>query len=244
MAIVDIQRLTKIYPDRKKPVTALQDVTFKINESEIVGLLGVNGAGKTTCLRIIATMLQPTSGEVTVAGFSVATHPNDVRKQIGFMTSTTGLYPRLTGREILSYFGRLHELSDSDLKRRIDEVVNEFQLSEFIDRKCDKLSTGQKQRINVARTSLHRPKLLVMDEPTAGLDVLGARTIVDFVRTSKSLGQSVLFSTHRMEEAEALCDRIVVIHRGRVVSDGTINELRQRTGKNELQHLFLSIIGE
>ena len=244
MSIVEIHRLGKIYPDKKGPVTALQEVSFKAEAGEVVGLLGVNGAGKTTTLRIIATMLLPTSGEVSVAGCSVTAQPEQVRKQIGFMTSTTGLYPRLTGREILRYFGKLNGFDNSNLENRIEEVKREFGLDDFIDRKCDKLSTGQKQRVNVARTCLHRPRLLVLDEPTAGLDVLGARTIVDFVRKSRNEGQSVLFSTHRMEEAEALCDRIVVIHRGRVVADGTIHDLREKTGKSGLQDLFLSIIGE
>jgi len=244
VTIVEINRLSKVYPDKKGPVNALQDVSFKTDAGEVVGLLGVNGAGKTTTLRIIATMLQPTSGTVSVAGFSVTEKPEEVRKRIGFMTSTTGLYPRLTGREILRYFGKLSGFDTSGLEQRINEVIREFSLAEYIDRKCDKLSTGQKQRINVARTSLHHPQLLVLDEPTAGLDVLGARTIVDFVRKARSDGQSVLFSTHRMEEAEALCDRIVVIHKGRVVADGTIHDLRAKTGKAGLQDLFLSIIGE
>ncbi|MDK9701112.1 MAG: ABC transporter ATP-binding protein [bacterium] len=244
MAVVQINQLSKVYPDKKGEVVAVQNITFSVAEGEIVGLLGVNGAGKTTTLRVIATMLKPTSGTVTVAGFDVVNQPEQVRAQLGFMTSSTGLYPRLTGREVLKYFAKLHGMETPAIEQRLPELIHEFALSEFIDRKCDKLSTGQKQRVNIARTAMHRPRLLVLDEPTAGLDVLGARSIVDYVRNTKSSGRSVLFSTHRMEEAEALCDRIVVIHKGRLVADGTISDLRAHTGTSELQGLFLKLIGE
>lgn len=244
MAILEVSELSKTYEDRKKKVEALKCISFQIHRGEIVGLLGVNGAGKTTALRVIVTMLKPTHGTVRVNGFDVVESPEKVRKEIGFLTSSTGLYARLTGRETLAYFGKLHGISEEDISVRIEEVIPMFDLNEFIDRKCDKLSTGQKQRINLARTSLHRPNLLILDEPTAGLDVLGAKSIVRFVRDVKSMGQSVLFSTHRMEEAEALCDRIVIIHQGKLVADSTIRDLRIQTGIDELQDLFLQIIGE
>lgn len=244
MQLLEVNQLTKIYEDKKRRVEALQNVSFHIGMGEVVGLLGVNGAGKTTALRIIVTLLKPTSGTVRVQGFDVIQNPDEVRKQIGFLTASTGLYARLTGREILQYFGKLHAIPENELKLRIDEAIELFGLSEFIDRKCDKLSTGQKQRINLARTSLHRPTLLILDEPTVGLDVLGAKSIVRFIKDVKSKGQSVLFSTHRMEEAEALCDRVIVLHQGKIYADSTLKSLRAETGIDELQELFLHLIGE
>ncbi|MCX7834776.1 MAG: ATP-binding cassette domain-containing protein [bacterium] len=242
--MLEVIHLSKIYQDRKKTVEAVRDISFQIGKGEIVGLLGVNGAGKTTTLRIIVTLLKPTTGSVFVNGYEVTKEPENVRKQIGFLTASTGLYARLTGRETLMYFGKLHSIPQHELNKRIDEAIQLFHLSEFIDRKCDKLSTGQKQRINLARTTIHQPDLLILDEPTAGLDVLGAKAIVQFIRNVKSRGQSVLFSTHRMEEAESLCDRVIIIHQGKILADSTIKQLRAESGIDELQDLFLHIIDE
>ena len=245
IVMVTASGLSKVFADRKRgTVVALEEVSFESRPGEVYGILGVNGAGKTTLLRVLGTILTPSAGDATVAGFSIRTQPQEVRQHIGYLTGSTALYGRLTAREVLTYFGLLYGLSGNALRQRMDELVETLQMTEFIDGRCDRLSTGQKQRVSIARSIIHNPPVMFMDEPTAGLDVVTSRTIMQFIMASRQRGHTILFSTHIMSEAERLCDRIAVIHKGRIVATGTLEELRARTGERALELIFLSLIGE
>jgi sodium transport system ATP-binding protein len=223
-------------------VKAVDGVTFDCSPGEIFGLLGANGAGKTTLLRMLSTVISPTAGHASVAGFDIEKQPAEVRKSIGFLSTTTALYQRLTAREVIRYFGQLHGIEKSRLKVRTDEVIELLGISEYANRLCDKLSTGQKQRVGLARTILHDPPVLFFDEPTAGLDVLASQTVMEFIEGRREAGKTVVFSTHIMSEAERLCDRIAVIHNGQLAAIGTLDELRTMTGQDRLEAVFLDLV--
>lgn len=243
--MVTADGLSKIFTDRKRgAVLALDEVSFEARPGEVFGILGVNGAGKTTLLRVLGTILSPSAGDATVAGYNIRNQPQEVRQHIGYLTGSTALYGRLSAREMLYYFGALYGMSGDSLRRRVNELVETLQMQDFIDGRCDRLSTGQKQRVSIARSIIHSPPVMFMDEPTAGLDVATSRTIMQFIGDSRQRGHTVLFSTHIMSEAERLCDRIAVIHRGRIVTVGTLEELRSRTGERALELVFLHLIGE
>jgi sodium transport system ATP-binding protein len=223
---------------------AVADLSFQVAPGEIYGLLGPNGAGKTTTLRILAGILLPTRGRVRVVGLDIAQEPLAVRQRLGFLTNTTGLYPRLTGHELLRYFGRLHGLDRDATAARIAALAAALHLDPFFDRRCESLSTGERQRLSIARAVLHDPAVLVLDEPTAGLDVLASRFLRDFVRAERDRGKAVVFSTHYLAEAELLCDRIGLIHRGRLLAEGTPPALRATAGDApSLEEAFLRLVG-
>ena len=242
--MIEAKHLSKSFKDPKQgQVEAVKDISFECKPGEIFGLLGPNGAGKTTLLRMLSTILQPTSGTATVAGFDVIKHPEEVRRNIGFLSNSTALYERMTAREMVDYFGKLYGLSSAEIKERSEEIYADLEMEDFLDRRCDKLSTGQKQRVSIARTILHRPPVLFFDEPTNGLDVLTARAIKQFIRRSRDEGRTVVFSTHIMSEVEALCDRIAIIYDGKVAAIGTLAELRERAGAEFFETVFLRLIG-
>jgi len=237
--------LRKTFHDPQRgTVEAVRGVDLDCKKGEIYGLLGPNGAGKTTTLRILATILAPTSGIAVVAGADVATNPLEVRRRIGFLSGNTGLYPRLTTRETLEYFGRLHGIDDSELAERVDSLLDTFDMREFENGRCEGLSTGQKQRVSIARAVLHDPPVLILDEPTTGLDILASSAMIDFIDSRRSAGTCVLFSTHILSEAERLCDRIGVIHDGHMLAVGTLDELKERTGKEYLDDVFKALVHE
>lgn len=241
--MIRVDSLSKHFRDSKRGVVrAVDGVSFEAHPGEVFGLLGVNGAGKTTLLRLLSTVLSPTSGTAVVAGADIVREPERVRRNIGFMSTTTALYTRLTAREMIAYMGALYGLSGQELNRRVAEVIDLLDIHEFADRLCDKLSTGQRQRVSLARTILHDPPVLFFDEPTAGLDVIAGQTIMGFIERQRDAGKTVLFSTHVMSEAERLCDRICVVHAGRVAVIGTMEELRERTGKRALEEVFLALV--
>lgn len=243
--MIEVNDLCKTFQDKKRgEVHAVDRVSFQCHPGEIFGLLGPNGAGKTTTLRMLATILQPTSGSARIQGFDIARQGEDVRRNIGFLSGSTALYERMTAREMVTYFGELYGLSRPEIKSRIEEIFTELDILPFADSRCDKLSTGQKQRVSIARTILHRPPVLFFDEPTNGLDIISARTITRFIRRCRDAGQTVVFSTHIMSEVEALCDRIAIVYAGKIAAIGTLEELRQQTGKQAFEHVFLSLIGE
>lgn len=244
-AVIRVENLSKHFPDPKRGmVRAVDAVSFECLPGQVFGLLGVNGAGKTTLLRLLSTVLTPTSGTATVAGFDIRHDPEDVRRSIGFLSTTTALYARLTAREMIRYIGSLYGISGDDLERRTEETIQLLEITPFADRLCDKLSTGQRQRVSLARTILHDPPVLFFDEPTAGLDVLASQTIMQFIEGQRGRGKTIVFSTHVMSEAERLCDRIAVIHDGKISAIGSMEELRQRTGKSVLEEVFLALIEE
>lgn len=243
--MIEAHGLSKTFVDKKRgPFRAVDDVSFSARPGEIFGLLGPNGAGKTTLLRMLGTILAPTAGTASVNGFDIVAEPQQVRENIGFLTGSAGLYERLTARETVSYFAELYGLDERTKDERIDAVFSALDIHEFADRRCDKLSTGQKQRVSIARSIIHQPPVLFFDEPTSGLDVVAARTVVRFIRRCKNEGRTVVFSTHIMSEVETLCDRIAVIYQGKIAAIGTLDELRAQTGKTAFEHVFLRLIGE
>ena len=240
--MVEAKGLVKTYPGRKGTATeAVREISLTCRAGEVYGLLGPNGAGKTTTLRMLSTVLTPTRGTATLAGHDVVREPQAVRSAIGFLSGNTGLYPRLSPREVLSYFGRLHGMDEPTIRARIESLATTFGMTDFLDKRCDALSSGMKQKVNVARTALHDPQILILDEPTVGLDVLASRTIVDFVRDYRARGRCVLFSTHIMGEVSRLCDRLAIIHLGRVQFEGTLAELRERAG-DDLEEAFVTML--
>jgi sodium transport system ATP-binding protein len=241
--MIEARLLTKIFHDRKKgEIRGSDAVSFRVEAGTIYGLLGANGAGKTTTLRLLATLLKPTSGTATVAGHDVVTDPDRVRANVGFLAASTALYARLTAREMISYFGRLNGMDGGPLTERIRSLADQLDMHDFLDRRCDKLSTGMKQKTSIARTLVHDPQVMIFDEPTLGLDVMTARSIIGFVRECRGRGKTVIYSTHVMSEAEKLCDRIGIIHGGAVRAEGTLAELRARTGGTDLEECFVRIV--
>jgi sodium transport system ATP-binding protein len=222
---------------------AVDDLSFAVAPGEIYGLLGPNGAGKTTTLRVLAAILRPTAGRAELAGIDVARDPQAARRKLGFLTGSTGLYARLTGRELLRYFGRLHGMADAGIAERMALLARVLDLEAILGRRCEALSTGQRQRLSVARAVLHDPAVLILDEPTVGLDVLASRFLRDFVRGERDRGKAVIFSTHYLAEAELLCDRIGLLHQGRLLAEGSPAELRARAGDaTSLEEAFLRFV--
>ena len=241
--MIEATNLTKVFRDRKGgDIRAVDGITFRCQPGQIYGLLGANGAGKTTALRLLATILRPTNGTARVAGFDIREQPEKVRANVGFLSTATALYGRLTARETVEYFGRLNGLNGDKLRRRTEELFALLGINEFADRRCDKLSTGMKQKVSIARTLVHDPPVMIFDEPTLGLDVMAARTIVGFIRDCRSRGKTVIFSSHVMSEVQKLCDRIGIIHNARLLAEGTLSELRQRTGEVDLEEIFVQTV--
>jgi sodium transport system ATP-binding protein len=241
--MVRTEGIGKQFVDPKRgPIDAVRDFSFQAHPGQIVGLLGVNGAGKTTLLRMLSTVIKPTSGSAQIAGCDVVREPEKVRKSIGFMSTSTALYGRLSAREVLEYFAGLYGLSNEVRKRRLDELIETLKIGPFADALCDKLSTGQKQRVSIARTLLHSPPVLFFDEPTSGLDVVTSQTVMEFIERSRDEGKTVVYCTHIMSEVERLCNQVFVIHQGTLRGAGTVDELKQQTSTTSLEHAFLRLV--
>ncbi len=242
--MIEARHLTKTFRDKKRgEIYAANDISFRVQPGQIYGLLGANGAGKTTTLRLLATLLKPTSGSAVIAGFDVAAEPEKVRAHVGFLAASTALYGRLTAREMITYFGQLNGLAGAEIKLRIQRLADALDMHEFLDRRCEKFSTGMKQKTSIARTLIHDPAVMIFDEPTLGLDVMTARAIVRFVRECRDRGKTVIYSTHVMGEVEKLCDTIGIIHDGRLLAEGTLAELRARYGEQDLEEVFVKAVG-
>ena len=222
----------------------MDSVNIECKPGRVFGLLGLNGAGKTTLMRLLSTTLKPSSGTAKVMGYDITSQPEKVKEKIGFLSSYTGLYHRLTAEETISYFGKLNGMDEEKLKRRMDEIFDRFGMSEFRKRRVDKLSTGMKQKISIARAFINDPEVLILDEPTIGLDVVTSRTITQFIKESKQANRCILFSTHVMWEAQKLCDDIAIIHQGKILEVGTLDQLRAKTGLADLDDIFVKIVGE
>jgi sodium transport system ATP-binding protein len=241
--MINVDHITKKLQDKKRGTNvAVDDVSLQACPGEIFGLLGPNGAGKTTLLRMLATILTPTSGTATIGGHDIVHEPEKVRAQIGYLTGSAGLYERLTGRQLLHYFAELYGLPPALAKQRIDALIAELDMSSYIDGRCDKYSTGQKQRVSIGRAVVHDPPVLFFDEPTNGLDLIASRTVIRYIRERRDAGKCVVFSTHIMSEVEALCDRIAIIYEGKVAAIGTLEELREQTGAQAMEEIFVRII--
>jgi sodium transport system ATP-binding protein len=238
--MIVLDGLTKHYGD----LEALSDLSLTVRPGEIYALLGPNGAGKTTALRCLATLLRPTAGTASVGGADALQDPLRVRANIGFLAASMGLYERLSARELVAYFGKLQGLDEESLAGRVDELAEIFGLDDFKGRYCGRLSTGQRQKVALARAIVHDPPALILDEPTLGLDVLSGETIYRFMAEEKKRGKAILFSTHQMAEVELLADRVGVLSRGRLVAEDTVEGLVERTGAGNLARAFLKLVEE
>jgi sodium transport system ATP-binding protein len=242
--MIQVQGLTKSFADAKRgTVHAVDHVSFEVRPGEIFGLLGPNGAGKTTTLRMLATVMRPSVGTAVLAGHDVVNEPGAVRSCIGFLSGDMGLYHRLTPRELLTFFGELNGLQGARLKARVEDMCALLEIGPVANTKVDKLSTGMRQRVAIARALVHDPPILILDEPTSGLDVPTANAVEAFILAARNQGKAVILSTHVMEEAEYLCDRVAVIHDGRIRIVGTMEDLRAATGKQRLREVFLELLG-
>lgn len=221
---------------------AVKDISFECRAGEILGLLGMNGAGKTTTLRMLATAIKPSEGTALLDGVDVVKHPIEVRKRIGFLSGSTGLYGRLTAREMIRYYGRLNGLSSHTLDQRMSELRELLDMGSFLEKRNDNLSTGMKQKVSIARTLIHDPPVIFFDEPTAGLDVISSKAIVNFIKSCREKNKTVVFSTHVMSEVERLCDRVVIIHFGKLFFSGTVATLKGETGQTDLEDAFKQLV--
>jgi sodium transport system ATP-binding protein len=240
--VIDVRDLVKKFATASGEVVAVDGVSLQVRAGEIVGLLGANGAGKTTTLRMILGLMTPTSGTARIAGFDVATQPEQVKRNIALVSASAGLYQWLTPRELMLYFADLYDVPPDAAAARVEVLADLFDLRRFIDRQCAGMSTGQQQRVNLARSLMHDPPVILMDEPTRGLDIVGTKRIFDFASHLKEIGKAVIFCTHRLEEAQRLCTRFALMFKGRFQLEGTFNELRARTGRDSLTDMFLDLM--
>ena len=223
---------------------AVRDVSFHCAAGEVLGLLGPNGAGKTTTLRLLSTALTADAGTAMMNGIDILREPLVARQSIGFLSGTTGLYGRLTARENIEYFGRLHGMSPAYLQRRCDELFDLLHMHDFGNKRADQLSTGMKQKCAIARTVVHQPQIVILDEPTTGLDVMSAKILLDFIASYKTLGVPLIFSTHHLHEVEKLCDRVCIINHGKTAFHGSVDELRHLGGSADLYDAFVGVINQ
>ncbi|MFL5328269.1 MAG: ABC transporter ATP-binding protein [Gemmataceae bacterium] len=237
--MIEVEQLAKTFGS----VHAVDGISFTVAPGEVFGLLGPNGAGKTTTLRILGTLLKPTGGSARVAGFDVATQGEEVRRRVGYLSATTGVYDRMSAWEMVAYYGMLHGLRGEPLTARLEELFAMLRMNDFRDRRGGQMSTGMKQKVSIARALVHNPPVLIFDEPTTGLDVLVQRSVLRQIMRLRELGKCILFSTHILREVELLCDRIAVMAHGKIVAHGTANELRQLHNEPDLEELFFKLVG-
>jgi len=240
--LVEVRELSKRFG--RNGVLAVDRASFQAKAGEIFGLLGENGAGKTTTLRLLATILDPTSGTALINGIDLVRDPGGVRRLLGVVAAEPGVYDRLTPREHLRYFGELHGMPRPEIARRSAELLRRLDMEEFADRRSGQLSRGMKQKVALARAWLTDPPVLLMDEPTAGLDVLSTRAVEEFIGEARAAGKTVIFSSHIMSQIEKLCDRVAVIHRGRIIADGTVGELKSHSTRERFEDVFARLVGE
>ncbi|MBJ6979216.1 MULTISPECIES: ATP-binding cassette domain-containing protein [unclassified Luteimonas] len=241
--MIEVHDLHKTFKAKSGPVHAVRGVGFAARDGEITGLLGPNGAGKTTTLRMLYTLMAPDRGSVRVDGLDVATDATAVRRNLGVLPDARGVYKRLTARENIAYFGRLHGLDEATIAARIDSMSRTLGMEDFLDRRTEGFSQGQRTKTAIARALVHAPRNVILDEPTNGLDVMTTRGLRSFLQELRAQGHCVIFSSHIMQEVAALCDRIVIIAQGEVRASGTPDELRARSGEDNLEDAFVNLIG-
>lgn len=240
--MISVRGLCKTFDPYGAAYQAVKDVSFECRPGRVFGLLGPNGSGKTTTLRMLSTILKPTSGDAVTAGYSIYDNPAEVRRRIGFMSNSTGVYDRMTAREMVRYFGRLYGMEEGRLKARIDEIFTLLEMHDFGELLCAKMSSGMKQKVSIARTIVHDPPVLVFDEPTVALDILVQRVVTDFIRHQREQGKTILFSTHIMNEAETLCDDIAFIYSGRLLEQGELGAVKAAHGGDSIENIFFKLI--
>jgi ABC-2 type transport system ATP-binding protein/sodium transport system ATP-binding protein len=240
--MIEVQQLTKRFPlPRGGELVAVDRLSFSVPAGEVYGLLGPNGAGKTTTLRMLLGLLRPSDGYATIAGFRSNEFPDEVKRRVGLVSANTGLYQWLTAREMLLFFADLYGVPQDAARARLAQLSELLGLAEYLDRRCATLSTGQKQRVNLARALIHDPPVVLLDEPTLGLDVIGSQVINEYVAHLRDQGHAVIVCTHRLDEAERLCNRFGLMHKGQIVSEGTLGELRERIGCQTLVEMFIRV---
>ena len=241
--MIHVENLTKSFRDlRRGQVLAVDHVTFDAKAGEVFGLLGPNGAGKTTTMRILCTVLKPTDGVATLAGFDVVTQATLVRQNIGFLSASTAIYDRLTAWEMVEFFGKLYDLAPEQLRERMEALFATLQMNDFRDVLGAKMSTGMRQKVSIARAIVHDPPVMIFDEPTLGLDVLVARAVLQNIERLRDEGKCILYSTHIMREVEKICNRVAIISKGKIQASGTLEELRERHGQQDLEELFFQLV--
>lgn len=240
--MIEVESLTRVF---ERPgggeVLAVDGVSFHVGAGEVYGLLGPNGAGKTTTLRMLLGLLRPSSGHATVAGYSSESQPEEVKRRVGLVSASAGLYPHLTIREQLLFFADLYGCDADQASKDLARLAYLLKFEELLGRRCAALSTGEKQRVNLARALIHKPTVLLLDEPTLGLDILGSQVVAEFITHLRAEGKAVILTTHRLDEAERLCDRFGLLHKGRIVIEGSLAELRSATGCEGLVEIFLKL---
>jgi len=240
---VVVQNLCKTFFDEGRgEIRAVDAISFECREGEVFGLLGANGAGKTTTLRMLSTILAPTSGTASLMGHDVVQDPQGVRKNLGFYSASTALYPRLTARETIEFFARINQYPSRQVKERVDYLIERFGITKYADARVEKLSSGMKQKVSIARTIAHNPLIVIFDEPTVGLDVLNALEVQENIKELRAEGKTIIFSTHIMSEAEKLCNRIAIIHGGRILACDNLAGLRAATGQHYLEDVFVQYV--
>ncbi|MGL6107275.1 ABC transporter ATP-binding protein [Romboutsia sp.] len=240
----DSNKKNKKLKTKKEEFLAVNNVSFTAKEGEILGILGPNGAGKTTLLRMLGGILTPTSGSIKVGEHDYAVNQNTAKKHIGYLSGNTKLYGRLSPRELLITFANLYEMPKYEIEKSLEEIIKVMDMEKFIDNRIENLSTGQTQRTSIARCLIHSPKVYIFDEPTLGLDVLSSKSIIEFMKNEKKKGKTVLYSTHYMEEAETLCDKIIMIHQGEIIAYGTSKSLKEKTNTDNLRDAFINLASE
>lgn len=239
--MIEVKNLSKQF----KKVNAVDNISFTVNEGEIVGLLGENGAGKTTTLRMLATMLKPTGGTAVINGFDIIKEPSEVRGNIGILFGgEVGLYDRLTAKENIKYFAELNGMSKEATEKSIEYLSNMLEMNEYLNRRVGKFSRGMKQKVAIARSIVHEPGVMLFDEPTAGLDVTASRIVQDFILKCRQEKKAIVFSSHSMSEVEKLCDRIVIIHKGRILETGTVDDLKSKYNSDDMEDIFMRLVGD
>jgi sodium transport system ATP-binding protein len=240
--MIQVTNLTKIFPlSGGQELVAVDAVSFAVPPGEVYGLLGPNGAGKTTTIRMLLGLLPPTSGEANIVGFSSTRQPDEVKRRVGLVAANAGMYQWLSVREMLLFFADLYGVAPQAAQEELEKLASLLEFSELLDRRCHALSTGQKQRVQLARALIHRPPVMLLDEPTLGLDVLASQIVTEYISILRTQGKAVIISTHYLDEAQRLCDRFGLLHRGRIVLEGTLAELRERTGVSSLVEMFLQL---
>lgn len=239
--MIAVEGLTRRFRIPTGEVVAVHDLSFQVRAGEVYGLLGPNGAGKTTTLRMLLGLLSPSAGRATIEGFSSTEHPEEVKRRVGFVSTSAGLYPHLSVREMLLFFADLYAVPPEVAHKELASLTELLGIQDLLHRRCLTLSTGQKQRVNLARALIHQPPVLLLDEPTQGLDVILSQVVVEFVAHLRTQGKAVILTTHQLDEAERLCDRFGLLHKGTLVRTGTLGELREATNCESLADMFLSL---
>jgi len=241
--VIEVQDLTREFASgNERPVVAVQDVSFAVSRGEVFALLGPNGAGKTTTLRMMLGLLQPTSGDSSIDGVSVTQHAEAIKRLVGFVSTSVGVYQWLTPREMLLFVADLYDVSPTVAEQRVEELSGLLDFRSYLDRRCGVLSTGQKQRINLARALMHDPPVMLLDEPTRGLDIVGSQVVFDYIQHLRQERRAVIICTHRLDEAERFADRFGLLHQGRLLHCGTLEDLRQQTGQQSLTDMFIGLL--